>query len=170
MANLMANRSDQSWLGRLQKLPSKRVVLDLPDAENSLLTWYMKHDDMIKLSNLINGASVCLNSGSTIAIEAAYLNRPVVLTAFDLEKFPKWKSARRLLEYIHLAKFVSFGGSTVTTNLENLKEAIENYLKDPKLHEMERQKVVEMECYKNDGRATQRFAENIATILKRIAK
>ena len=90
MANLMANRSDQSWLGRLQKLPSKRVVLDLPDAENSLLTWYMKHDDMIKLSNLINRASVCLNSGSTIAIEAAYLNRPVVLTAFDLEKFPKW--------------------------------------------------------------------------------
>ena len=77
-----------------------------------------------------------------------------------------------MLEYIHLAKFVSFGGSTVTTNLENLKEAIENYLKDPKLHETEKQvqKVVEMECYKNDGRATQRFAENITTILKRIAK
>ncbi len=168
MANLMASRSDQSWLGRLEKLPSKRVALDLPGAENSLLTWYMKHNDMIKLSSLINGASVCLNSGSTIAIEAAYLNRPVVLTAFDLEDFPKWKSARRLLEYIHLTKFVSFGGCSVTTNLQTLKEAIENYLQNPQLHEAERQKAVEMECYKNDGHATQRFVENITTILKRV--
>ncbi len=165
MANLMADRSDQSWLTRLNKLPSKRVTLDVPDSDNSLLTWYMKQDDMIKLSNLIHGSSICLNSGSTISIEAAYLNRPIILTSFDISDFPKWQSARRLLEYLHLKKFISFGGCAVVQDLKSLEKAINRYLEEPSLHEVNRLEAVEMECFKNDGKATDRFVKNVSEIL-----
>lgn len=166
MANLMADRSDQSWLKRLEALKSNRVALDIPDSDNSLLTWYMQHDDMIKLSTLINNAQICLNSGSTISIEAAYLNRPIILTAFDTEDFPKWQSARRLMEYIHLAKFASYGAARMVNSLEEMKESIFKYLEDPEYLNLERKKVVEEECYKNDGRATERFVENVSHLLQ----
>ncbi|MBI1305682.1 MAG: hypothetical protein GC181_03600 [Bacteroidetes bacterium] len=168
MANLMASRSDQSWLERLQNLKSDRVALDIPDSENSLLTWYMKQDDMVKLSNLIYGSAMCLNSGSTIAIEAAYLDRPVILTSFDTKPFPKWQSATRLLEYIHLEKFVSFGGCLLPKNLETLKTDINQYIQTPELQSAERKKTVEMECFKNDGKATDRFVENMNTIARNL--
>jgi hypothetical protein len=165
MVNLMADRSDLSWLKRLENIVSDRVKVDFPDATNSLLTWYMKQDDMIRLSALLNGAAVCLNSGSTIAIEAVYLDRPVILTPFDTEKWPYWRSARRLMDYLHLKKFVATGACVVAQDLEDMYRAIWAYLKEPSLHAVQRQHAMQQECYSNDGRATKRFVENIKKIL-----
>ena len=164
MANLMADRSDRSWLERLKHLDSKRVKVDFPDSDNSLLTWYMKQDDMLRLSALLKGAAVCLNSGSTISIEAVYQDRPVVLTPFDTENWPYWQSARRLMDYIHLKKFAATGACTVVSSLNDMTDSIHRYLKTPELHQKERKKAVELECYRNDGKATERFVKNIQKI------
>ena len=165
MINLMSDRSDQSWLKRLQELQSERVKVDFPDAHNSLLTWYMKQDDMIRLSHLINGAAVCLNSGSTIAIEAVYLDRPVVLTPFDTEEWSYWRSARRLIDYLHLEKIVATGACSVASSLDEMFRYVADYLADPTLLQARRTKAVERECYRNDGLSTQRFVENVKRIL-----
>lgn len=165
MINLMSDRSDQSWLKRLQELQSERVKVDFPDAHNSLLTWYMKQDDMIRLSHLINGAAVCLNSGSTIAIEAVYLDRPVVLTPFDTEEWSYWRSAGRLIDYLHLEKFVATGACSVASSLDEMFMYVENYLADATLLQTRRKEAVEKECYRNDGLATERFVENVKRIL-----
>lgn len=164
MINLMADRSDQAWLKRLESLVSQRVKVDFPDSENSLLTWYMKQDDMIKLSALLNRASVCLNSGSTIAIEAVYLDRPVVLTPFDTEEWPYWQSARRLMDYVHLQKFAATGASVIASDLDHMMKSIKDYLKNPDLHSENRKRAVEQECFKNDGKATERFVKNVHKI------
>jgi hypothetical protein len=165
MANLMADRSDQSWLSRLETLDSSRVKVDFPKSDNSLLTWYMAQDDMLHLSTLLNNAAVCLNSGSTIAIEAIYLDRPVVITAFDTETHPIWESARRLREYIHLKKLFAMNACRVVDDLKSMDTAIIDYLNDPQLDSQERQNAVEQECFKNDGRATERFVQNIQQIV-----
>lgn len=165
MANLMSDRSDIRWLKRLENLVSNRVKVDFPDAANTLLTWYMKQDDMIRLSALLHSAAVCLNSGSTIAIEAVYLDRPVVLTPFDTEEWPYRQSARRLMDYIHLKKFVDTGACVVAKDLDDMYRAVSEYIKEPALNREQRKLAVELECYRNDGRATQRFVENIKKIL-----
>ena len=166
MVNLMSDRSDTTWLTRLKQIESQRVKVDFPVAEDSLLTWYMKQDDMIRLSALINGAEVCLNSGSTIAIEAIYLDRPVILTSFDTEEWPFWQSAKRLKDYIHLKKLINTGACTVTQDLQSTYEAIHQYLKSPEKNKRERHMAVEMECHKNDGNATARFVDHVTDILK----
>ncbi len=165
MANLMSSRSDLNWLPRLEKIISSRVKVDFPNVDNSLLTWYMNKDDMVRLSSLINGASVCLNSGSTIAIEAVYLNIPLILTPFDTEYWPYWKSAERLMDYFHLKKFVATGACVVAQNMEQLFSAISTYIRNPNLHSEERLHAAKIECYRNDGKATERFVQNIKQIL-----
>lgn len=168
MINLMEEKSDKSWINRLNKLISNRVVVDFPLADNSLLTWYMKKEDMLKLSNLINGASICLNSGSTIAIEAIAFNKPVILTVFDTEQWPDWLSVKRIKEYIHLKKFMAFNATDVVSSLEQLEEAIIRNLNNNKLKEPQRKEVLKEECYKVDGLSTDRFVKNMMTVLNKI--
>lgn len=165
MANLMSDRSDQSWLRRLERINTDRVRVDFPDSDNSLLTWYMAKDDMIRLSGLLNGASVCLNSGSTVAIEALYLDRPVVITAFDTEKWPYWNSAKRLREYIHLKKLFDTKSCALVDSLSELDQAINEYLSDPSKDAAERKKAVELECFKNDGLSTERLVEHVRKLV-----
>lgn len=161
MANLMSDRSDQSWLRRLERINTNRVRVDFPDSDNSLLTWYMAKGDMIRLSGLLNGASVCLNSGSTVAIEALYLDRPVVITAFDTELWPFWNSAKRLREYTHLKKLFDTNSCVLVDSLSEMDKAINEYLIDPSKDAANRKKAVELECFKNDGLSTIRFVEHV---------
>lgn len=168
MANLMADRSDQSWLTRLKALKTNRVVVDFPDSDNSLLTWYMAKDDMIRLSSLLHGATVCLNSGSTVAIEAIYLNRPVIITAFDTEQWPFWSSARRLRDYVHLQKLFALGACQLVDDLQQMDEAIAEYIAHPEMDAEARQRAIERECYRNDGGATERFVAHVNTIMEKL--
>lgn len=168
MANLMADRSDQSWLSRLKTLKSNRVVVDFPDASNSLLTWYVDKGDMIRLSRLLHGATVCLNSGSTVAIEAIYLNRPVIITAFDTEHWPLWSSARRLRDYLHLQKLFALRACKLVDDLQQMDEAIANYISNPEMDAEARKRAIERECYRNDGRATERFMAHVNTIMEKL--
>jgi len=168
MANLMADRSDQSWLTRLKALKTNRVVVDFPDSDNSLLTWYMAKDDMIRLSSLLHGATACLNSCSTVAIEAIYLNRPVIITAFDTEQWPFWSSARRLRDYVHLQKLFALGACQLVGDLQQMDEAIAEYIAHPDMHAEARQRAIERECYRNDGRATERFVAHVNTIMEKL--
>jgi CDP-glycerol glycerophosphotransferase (TagB/SpsB family) len=164
--NVQGNIADATWLPRLEKMQSQRVKLDKPETEHSELTWSMKTEDMLKLSNLIAGANICLNSGSTISIEAVIHDKPVIITAFDINEYTKWKSVRRLENFIHLRKFYDFGGVSLVHKLEDLKKEIQAYLNDPTRKKEERKKAALAECYKLDGRATERVAEGIINVVK----
>jgi len=60
---------------RLENLNSKRVAVDFPQLIKSNVRWSMKKSDMNHLSNLLAGCSVCLNSGSTVSIDALVMEK-----------------------------------------------------------------------------------------------
>lgn len=165
MHNFQEGFSDLDWKNRLLQLQSNRVAIDFPDIDNSLLTWYSKKRDMLRLSNLLFGASVCLNSGSTVAIESCIMDRPTIITLFDTKPQSEWKSVRRLKKYLHLRKLFDTGGVTVVESLGDLDKHIRAYLKTPTFNKEKRQKAVELECFKNDGKATERFVDHVYKIL-----
>ncbi len=165
MHNLALDSRSENLKSRIFNLQSTRIIIDLPQVNNSLLTWYMEKSDMEKLSNLLAGASICLNSGSTIAIEAAIMNRPVILTLFDTQKWPHWQSVKRIKNYVHLKKFIALNGATVVGSLEELESALRMYLADPNKHSVERQNAVFQECYRVDGCSTDRFVDSVAKLM-----
>jgi CDP-glycerol glycerophosphotransferase (TagB/SpsB family) len=164
--NVQGFMADHSWLSRMEALQSERVAVDFPRLNKSKMRWSMQQKDMDRLSNLLTGCSICLNSGSTVSIDALMHNKPVVLTSFDDDaQLNYWKSARRLVDYAHLRKFVELGGAKVVRSTEALNKLIEKYLEDPDFDLSTRRFALEKECFRDDGQATDRVLRAVNDIL-----
>ncbi len=165
--NVQGSLSDKRWIKRLDNLNGKRVAVDYPQLVKSKVRWSMRKSDMNHLSNLLVGCSVCLNSGSTVSIDALMMDKPVILTSFDgNRKLYYWKSARRLVDYPHQKKFVGLGGANVVHSYETLEEEILKYITNPN-HDLDRRRnALEMECHMNDGASTERVVKAMLQIFK----
>ena len=165
--NVTTFMANESWLARLEKIKSDRVGVDYPLLNSSKMRWSMKQEDMDQLAKLISSTILCLNSGSTISIDALMHHKPVIITAFDAQyKLPYWNSARRLIDYGHLKKFIREGGASVTTNYTELTHKIKELVKDPSKGQAKRLNALNRYCYKNDGQATTRIVNSLCEILQ----
>ena len=161
--NVRGYMADQSWLPRikaLEALPGVGVLYPrMNDGSNVLFS--IDQEDMHSFTHALAGAAVVLNSGSTVSIDAMMTDRPVVLTSFDAdEDIEYWFSARRLKDYLHLAKLIRHGGVTVTSSYAELTAALRRYLADPALDSAERQATVRAYCVAADGGSTRRAIDN----------
>lgn len=166
--NVQGSLADSRWIGRLDALRSERVAVDYPQLVKSKVRWSMKKSDMDHLSNLLIGCRVCLNSGSTVSIDALVMDKPVILTSFDGDKeLYYWKSARRLVDYPHQKKFVGMGGAKVAYSYAALKKILQQYLDNPDMDQAERRNALLRECYLNDGEATSRVVAAMMVLLEK---
>lgn len=169
--NVQDFTAKKSWLGRLDHMESQRVKIDYPEMVESSIRWSMKKSDMTRLSSIISGCSICLNSGSTISIDALMHDKPVILTSFDGEaRLPYWNSARRLKDYTHLAKLIAEGGVLTVDSYQSMENSIISYLETPDQDLTQRKNALLRECFKNDGFSTQRVASALSTIIHEIEK
>ena len=165
--NVEGAMMDQSWLPRLESLQSDRVAVDFPILRRSKLPWDLEPRDLGKLVNLIGGCSICINSGSTLSIDAIVQDRPVIVTLFDAHSSRPWyDSARRIGDYIHQKKMLTLGGARVARSFEELESAIRRYLANPGSDAEGRVRVRERELGVCDGKAAERVAEALAGFLK----
>jgi len=169
--NVSGFMADKSWLGRLKALKSKHVAIDYPKLVESKLRWSMQQKDMYRLSNLLVGCTVCLNSGSTVSIDALMCGKPSILTSFDANaNLNYWKSARRLIDYNHLAKFIKNGGATPVFDFEALANKIQVFSEDPNYELPTRIAALKAHCLSDDGLATERVVAAVTQMLDAQAK
>ena len=168
--NMQGNLSDKSWLPRLKELNKyAKVAVDFPELENSKMSYSMKSSDMERLSQLLTGARVVVNSGSTVTIDALMHQKPVVIISFDAnDKLPYWRSSRRLINYTHLKKLVSFNGVSVVKSFLELDREIEQNLTDPNYKKAERRHTLEKECEVIDGTATEAVKTALINIVSEV--
>lgn len=164
--NVQGYMSDLSWLERLEKIKSLRVAVDIPTLTDSNLPWSMHSDDMSRLSQLLFGASIILNSGSTLSIDGLCLNKSVLLTSFDGEvTIDYWKSAKRLLDFPHLNKLIKLNAILIASNLDELKSIISENISDLTINTQERKLAGYKFCYDLDGNGTKRVLNKLMDIL-----
>lgn len=169
--NVQGSLADLRWLKRLDALQHERTVVDYPRLADSKIRWSMKEEDMQHLSNLLAGCAICLNSGSTVSIDALQFDKPVLLTSFDGDRqLYYWRSVRRLADYTHQKKFIELGGAEVVRSYADLKQSIMKYLKNPDLNAAQRRNALLRECYRNDGRSTERAVQAVNTVLNELAR
>ncbi len=163
--NMQGHMMDKSWLPRLKNLDDSLVKVDYPELNNeSRLNWSMEHEDMIRLSALLSGSSLVLNSGSTVSIDALMAGAPVVITSFDDDQeLPYWNSAKRLIDFPHLAKLVAMGGVQIASSYMILCNLIERYLNNKESDLEARELAIKKECLTSEGRATEMV---IVTLIK----
>lgn len=158
--NVKGGMADKSWLPRLKSIKSNRVSVDFPDLTNSNMPWSMAQDDMKRLTQLLSSSILNLNSGSTLSIDALMCGKPVILTAFDGDhSLEYWESARRLLDYPHLKKLISFGGISICRSYDDLTSTIETYLKNPNHLINQRKLTLSNHCHLPEKSATQNVVD-----------
>lgn len=167
--NVMGDMADKSWLPRLEAVARLDNVGLFPPKMNvdSRLLYSIDREDLTEFSQLLAGAAMVLNSGSTVSIDAMMCGRPVILTSFDAEAaLPYWQSARRLKDYVHLRKFISHEGVRVTESYAGLEAAITTYLQDPATDAEARAATIRHYCLAADGKATERSVAFYKELLK----
>lgn len=117
--------------------------------------------------NTLRHADVVINLSSTIAIDAAIFDRPVVNLNFDPQ--PGRPNEQMIKEvntrWNHFYPIAQSGGVWLANDIDEVVRATKRYLETPALHHAARQWMVDFVCGKVDGRAGARMANGILELL-----
>ncbi|PIR69936.1 MAG: hypothetical protein COU47_00695 [Candidatus Niyogibacteria bacterium CG10_big_fil_rev_8_21_14_0_10_46_36] len=127
----------------------------------------MGRGDMVHLADSLFYADVLVNAGSSLCIDMAAFDRPVVYPDFDGgEGAPYFRSVRHFGEYHHYQYLFRHTGCKKAPSREALIAWINTYLATPALHREERKAFLESQCGKHDGKAHARVASAILQLLE----
>lgn len=126
-------------------------------------SWEMGRVEIAHLINSLRYADLVINIASSITIDAAAFDRPVICVAFDGEsKEPYWNSvARFYTDFTHYKLLTKTGGFKLAYNPTELIQYINDYLKDPQIDADGRKKIFDDFIWKLDGRSAERLVESI---------
>jgi hypothetical protein len=120
-------------------------------------------DSQAHLANTMRHSDVVVNVASTLAVEAALMDTPVVNIAFDGETpSPFARSAKRYYRFTHYLNVTRHGAARVAEDPARLVDAIGRYLDDPALDREGRRLAAFEQCPFRDGRAAERVAAVVA--------
>lgn len=135
-------------------------ALDAP--QETTFQWTFTDIDLIHLANSLRHASVTINTESTMTLDAAANDRPIVLVGFDgNHKLDFWKSVIRNYGREHLKAVLDTGGARLAHSPEELLQHINMYLDTPTADAGGRRRIRDELLFRCDGRSALRVAEHI---------
>ena len=138
--------------------------VDAPSSET--FQWTYTDKDILHLINSLHHSVVVVNTESTITLDAAAIDRPVVLVGFDgNQKLSYWNSIIRNYDREHLIEVLKTNGTRLSRDFEELVDNINAYLKDPKLDARGRELLRDRLLYRVDGKSSQRVAAQVLKML-----
>ena len=130
------------------------------------LTVDFTEDNRRHLADTLRHSDVIINVASTISIEAAIFDTPIVNVAFDgNEPLPFIQSAARYYRFTHYQNITNRQAVRVAETPAQLVEHVRSYLADPSLDRAGRREVVAEQCQFTDGRSAERVAMWVAAEL-----
>lgn len=128
--------------------------------------WTFTDNDLIHLANSLKHADVTMNVESTMTLDAASIDRPVIMIGFDGDKkLDYWHSITRNYDREHFQAVLKSRGVRLAKSMDELIADINAYLEDPKLDAAERQTLRDAVIYKTDGQSAHRAAQFILEML-----
>lgn len=125
--------------------------------------------DVELLFNSLYFSDVTINTISTLSIDAAALDKPVINIRFDAEKnCPKKHSVEQMVGHDHYEAIERSGGVALAHSMDKLIGQLNEYLKNPSLHTEGREIMRREQIEFMDGASGRRVANFILEELKNI--
>lgn len=127
---------------------AKHLILDRPGTyiTKEIAQWEYEDADLKHLLSSIRFANVTINTASTMSIEAAYFDRPIINIGIDPKPVPYALSVKRYYEREHYKPILDAGGAKLVTSYEDLSNAIRQYLAHPEEDHQGRDRIVLEQC------------------------
>jgi len=139
------------------RLECPAIKISLPEICSETLHLDMPQEEMTEISNLIRSADVVVSMFSTINMEGALADKPLVNVAFDgLKKNSRATGYRPIemeIEMPHIQRFLSRNGCLVANDPEELVNHVVSCLNAPDHNSEARKQLVENECGPFRGKA-----------------
>ncbi len=123
-----------------------------------------REDDRHLIESLMQ-SELLITGPSTIAIDAAIFDKPIILIAFDNGGRGYWQSIRCWYDYEHFRPIVESGGTRYAPDESSCLEAIRFYLEHPEADRTGRMRIVREQLWRRDGQSTERLATLLASML-----
>lgn len=162
--------SDEEKLGLLPGVTVVRPGTEGMERNPLRFDFEFRHDETRDLATTLAVADVVIQSGSTMAIDAACFDTPIISLGLDgyQEDELQERSARRLLVKDHFKRILDTGGAPAVYTHAELLTLINAYLSDPSLDHEGRMRIVEEQCFKLDGKSGERIADYICSFAKHL--
>jgi hypothetical protein len=164
-------RDDRKHYAEFEGVPE--IILEKPFRETVRagdgLAVDVTADSQQHLADTLRHSDVIVNVASTIAIEAAIFDTPVVNVAFDGVSDSEFsRSARRYYQFTHYTNITRHGAVRVAWTPAELVGEVAAYLADPTRDAGARRRVVAEQCQFTDGHAAERVSDAVLADLWRI--
>jgi len=158
-------RDDRARYQAFENTPG--VIVEKPFRETVRsgdgMTADITSDSQRHLANTMKHSDVVIQVVSTIAIEAAIFDTPVVNVSFDGEvPSPFVRSAKRYTQFTHWENIARNGAIQDAATPDEMVSHVSRYLTNPELDRDGRRQVVIDQCQFLDGRAAERVAALVA--------
>jgi len=150
-----------------------RVIMQRTSESGLALTARSQNERQItEWVNTFRHADVVVNLSSTVAIDAAIFDRPVVNLNFDPEPGQPQQALVKDVNHrwTHFKPIAESGGVWMVNDHEEMFKAVKTYLAHPELHRKNRRWVAEFVCEYLDGRCGERMAAAILDFVHQNAK
>lgn len=143
------------------------IVVDRQVQHSSGLGWKPGNDQLYHFANLLRYSDVMVNIASTAVIEAAILDRPVIMVAFSTIQPNMFN--KHIINSVfkhHFKVVVNSGAAYIAKDADDLIAGINMYLLNPSIHTAERDNLKRSMVYNADGKASERISALILKLLK----
>lgn len=144
----------------------KYIHFDYPGKYSPYLGWDPDINETKHLINTLYYTDVLVNIASTITIEAAILDKPIINLGFSSSE-PERFYRKVLIEHHkrHYKYILEIGGIGIAKSEKELIGYINTYVENPKIDSEKRKQLAEALTYRVDGKSSQRVAEYILSLI-----
>ena len=145
------------------------MIYDYPGTRFSEIKgtdWDMTFEELQNLVDTLYHMSLIVTYASSISVDAAVFDRPVININFELRKSESvFKQPTRYYKKTHYQKALKTGGIRLVNNEEELVEWVNAYLKDSSVDSEKRKLLVSEQCVYLDGGSGKRIGDFILSYL-----
>lgn len=129
--------------------------------------WDMGHEDLKHLGDTLHYMSVLVCYASSISIDAAVFDKPVINIDFEIRKNDSMlKSPTQYYKTLHYKNALKTGAIDLVKSEQELIGSIKAYLDNPALRSVERTRLVSEQCAFVDGKSGKRISQFILELIK----
>lgn len=134
-----------------------------PNAGKTLTLRTQDEEQIIEWVNTFKHANVVVNLSSTVTIDGAIFDKPIVNLDFDPQPGQEDQILIKDVNHTwnHFKPIAESGGLWLVNDFDEMEEAVITYLQNPELHREKRKWIVEYVCQRVDGKCGERMAEAV---------